>query len=199
MNVKKREQDAHTGELSKNLRRGEEQAFALLFRSYYGGLVSYASRILRDAELANDTVQETFCRLYEHRERITITFSIKSYLYKTVYNACLDAIKHRAVEHAYVNRELLDFYFSKIVQAPEAEMALQDETVGEELRKAIARLPERCREIFVLSKHEGLSNKQVAARLKISEKTVEAQMTRALFRLRKDLEWLLCLLLLGQA
>ncbi|MDR2414459.1 MAG: RNA polymerase sigma-70 factor [Odoribacteraceae bacterium] len=178
----------------KSLGEGDEEAFACVFRAHYKGLLSYAGRILRDAELANDTVQEAFCRLYENRARVAITSSIKAYLYKTVFNACLDAIKHRKIEHAYVNQELFDFYLSRIVQTPEAEMAMHDETINEELQKAIARLPDRCREIFLLSRQEGLSNKQVAERLSISEKTVETQMTRALARLRKELEWLLCFL-----
>ncbi|MDR1414773.1 MAG: RNA polymerase sigma-70 factor [Odoribacteraceae bacterium] len=181
-------------EWTRDIREGKEEAFTDLFHLYHKGLISYAYRILRDAELASDTVQEAFCHLYEHRKKIAITLSIKSYLYKTVYNACLDAIKHRKVQHNYIDRELLDFYFSKIVQTPEAEMSLYNESVSEELRKTIARLPERCRTIFVLSKYEGLSNKQIAERLQISEKTVEAQMTRALSRLREDLEWLLCLI-----
>ncbi|MDR1273776.1 MAG: RNA polymerase sigma-70 factor [Odoribacteraceae bacterium] len=187
-----------TDELINEIREGKEEAFATVFHLYYKPLLSYAYRILRDPELANDTVQGAFCHFYEHRARISITLSIKSYLYKTVYNACLDAIKHRKVQHNYVNQQLLDFYFSKIVQTPEAEMALYNESIGEELRKAIDRLPARCREIFVLSKYDGLSNKQIAEQLNISEKTVEAQMTNAFSRLRKDLEWLLCLILFSQ-
>jgi RNA polymerase sigma-70 factor (ECF subfamily) len=185
--------------LLDGLRRGEETAFTAVFHLHHGPLLGYARRILHDPELASDTVQDAFCRLYERRAGITINLSIKAYLYKTVYNACMDAIKHRKVRHEYVNRQLLDFYFSKIAQAPEAEMALHDEMLGKELSEAIDRLPARCREVFVLGKREGLSNKQIAERLDIAGKTVEAQMTNALSRLRKDLEWLLCLAVMAGA
>ena len=119
---------------------------------------------------------------------------LRPYLYKVVYNSCLDAIKHRKVESNYINQELLDFYFSKVVETPEAELLLVEEDLIGAIQEAVERLPERCREIFELSKMEGLSNKQVAEKLDISVKTVENQMTIAFSRLRKELEWLLCII-----
>mgnify|MGYP002740571530 FL=1 len=94
----------------------------------------------------------------------------------------------------YADRELLDFYFSEIVQTPEAELALQNEDIRKALEEAINKLPERCREVFVLSKVEELSNKEIAEKLNISVKTVEVQMTKALSRLREELEWVLCII-----
>ena len=125
---------------------------------------------------------------------LNIHLSIKSYLYKSVYNSCLNEIKHRKVVNNHIDRELLDFYFSEIVQTPEAELALLGEDINNALREAIDKLPERCREVFVLSKMEELSNKEIAERLNISVKTVEVQMTKALSRLRGELEWLLCVI-----
>ena len=180
--------------LLEALRKGEEKAFEYLFDRYYEGLLNYAGRIVRETELAHDLVQETFCKLYEDHARLNIHLSIKSYLYKSVYNSCLNEIKHQKVVSNYADRELLDFYFSEIVQTPEAELALLGEDINNALREAIDKLPERCREVFMLSKMEELSNKEIAERLGISVKTVEVQMTKALSRLRKELEWLLSLI-----
>ena len=178
--------------LTAGLRRGKEEAFAYVFRMYYSPLLNYAGRILKDVEAANDVVQECFCRLYERRRELRKVLQVRPYLYKSVYNACMDAIKHQKVESNYINQELLDFYFSKVVETPEAEQALLDEDLKGAIQDAINKLPERCREIFVLSKVDGLSNKQIAEQLNISMKTVEAQMTTAFVRLRKELGWLLC-------
>ena len=90
---------------------------------------------------------------------------------------------------------LCNFYFSKVIETPEAEQALLEEDLRGAIQDAIDKLPERCREIFVLSKMEGLSNKQISEQLNISIKTVEAQMTTAFVRLRKELGWLLCIIL----
>ena len=178
--------------LTAGLRRGKEEGFAYVFRMYYSPLLNYAGRILKDVEAANDVVQECFCRLYERRRELRKELQVRPYLYKSVYNACMDAIKHQKVESNYINQELLDFYFSKVVETPEAEQALLDEDLKGAIQDAINKLPERCREIFVLSKVDGLSNKQIAEQLNISMKTVEAQMTTAFVRLRKELGWLLC-------
>ena len=180
--------------LLEALQKGEEKAFVYLFDRYYEGLLNYAGRIVRETELAHDLVQETFCKLYEDNVNLSIHLSVKSYLYKSVYNSCLNEIKHQKVVNNYADRELLDFYFTEIVQAPEAELALQNEDIRKVLEEAINKLPERCREVFVLSKVEELSNKDIAEKLNISVKTVEVQMTKALSRLREELEWLLCII-----
>lgn len=186
-----------TGQLMASLKEGHENAFAYVFKEYYGVLLNYASRILHDAEVANDLVQEVFCRLYEKRGELRGEIDLKPYLYRIVYNDCLNVIKHRNIEQNYVNGELLDFYFSKVIETPEAELALQSEELREAVQVAIQKLPVRCQEIFVLSKIEGLSNKEIAERLGISVKTVENQMTVALSKLRKELEWLLFLIFLS--
>ena len=112
---------------------------------------------------------------------------MRPYLYRSVYNSCIDAIKHQKVENNYINQELLDFYFSKVVETPEAEQALLDEDLKGAIQDAINKLPERCREIFVLSKVDGLSNKQIAEQLNIAETTVKTQVQRAYRMLRERL------------
>ena len=141
--------DGNSEQLITELREGREKAFTQVFRMYYGPLLNYAGRILKDVELANDVVQECFCRLYERRKEIKRGFQVRPYLYRSVYNSCMDAIKHQKVESNYINQELLDFYFSKVVETPEAEQALLDEDLKGAIQDAINKLPERCREIFV--------------------------------------------------
>ena len=87
------------------LQKGEEKAFVYIFDCYYDGLLNYAGRIVRETELAYDLVQETFCKLYEDHANLNIHLSIKSYLYKSVYNSCLNEIKHRKVVNNHIDRE----------------------------------------------------------------------------------------------
>ena len=169
--------------LLRALQKGEEKAFEYIFNHYYDGLLNYAGRIVGETELANDLVQETFCKLYEGHADLNIHLSIKSYLYKSVYNSCLNELKHRKVVNNYVDREMLNFYFSEIIQTPEAELALLDEDINNALQEAIDKLPERCREIFVLSKMDEMSNKEIAAKLSLSEGTVRNMLSIILSKL----------------
>lgn len=88
-----------------------------------------------------------------------------------------------------------DLYFSTVIQTPDAEMMLERSEIEQAIMTVVDALPERCREVFILSKVEGLKNREIADRLGISLKTVEAQMTIAIKRLRKELGWLLQLLI----
>ena len=141
-------------------------------------------------DFAHDIVQGVFCRFYENRKKIMIEGTLKSYLYRSVYNSCLDTLKHEKVKNIYNDRVLLDFYLKDIALAPEVELNLRREEIRKAIESSINKLPERCRQIFVMSKIEEKSNQEIANELEISIKTVETQMRIALTKLRKDLGWL---------
>ncbi len=188
--------DFQDGEaLRAALQAGDERAFTWLFNRYYQDLFAYACRIMREEEIAADMVQDTFYKLFAKRESLEVHSSLQAYLYKSVYNHCVNEIKRRRMEVSCMDKELADFYFQEILQTPEAEMVLRNEEIRWAVQEAVNGLPERCREIFVLSKMRELSNREIAEKLGISEKTVENQMTKALSCLRKELEWLLCWLI----
>lgn len=177
------------------LREKQEKAFVSLFEAYYPLLLNYAGRIIRDEAQANDIVQETFCRLYENSEKLSPDMALKPYLYKTVYHRCVDLLRHRKIAATPLETGMMDFYLSQIIQNPESELMLRDQELREAIGQAIEHLPERCREVFRLSKFEELSNKQIAQQLGISVKTVENQMTTAYLRLREELKWLLLIII----
>lgn len=177
------------------LREGDEAIFEAVFKEYYPPLVNYASRIVYNAEVAKDVVQDIFYRLWDSREQLCIRISLKAYLFKVVYTACIDFLRHKKVEEGFANKALQDFYFEQIIQAPEAELKLFESEVSDIIVQSLDCLPEKCREIFVMTKLEGKSNPEAARALGISPKTVEAQITIAYARLRKELSWLLHVLL----
>ncbi len=178
-----------------SLRGGSELAFTTLFNHYNLNLCSYAFRILNNNEEAREIVHITFCRIWDRRKSLEIKESLESYLYKSVYNNCISLLRKKKQHAMYVELGMADIYFNRIIQNPHAEMKLIDSEYRKYILSAINELPERCREIFIKCKIEGKTYPEVAKMLGISVKTVETQMSNALKKLRKNLDWLLILLI----
>jgi len=165
--------------------------FEALFQVNYEPLARTAYRIVKDKDIAEDIVQDVFCRLWEKKDSLNITDSLKSYLFKSTINQSLNYLKK--IKNAGVREELFSFETAADVNSTEYTIALK-ETSGL-VETAVGLLPDACRTIFVLSRYENLSYKEIALKLNISVKTVEAQMTKALKHLRKCLLSILILFL----
>jgi RNA polymerase sigma-70 factor (ECF subfamily) len=164
------------------LRGGSEAAFRQIFDTYYRPLTLFALKHVSDVEEAREIVQEFFIRIWFSHQTLDIRFSLKSYLYQGVRNACLNFIASKKVSE----KRLSDYeppVFSND-NALEHMLAAERE---EGLMQAIDQLPDRCRQIFLLSRLQGMSNQQIADQMGLSVKTVEAQITIALKRLRDTL------------
>ena len=173
----------------KAIVRGDKGAFEQLFRDWYVRLCVYAESIVRDRDMAEDIVQNVFCTLWEKRLGIDIRESLKSYLYRSVYNAALNSIKHEKVKlaffqfmnkHGVKGENNIEYYFDEENQ----------NVILREINTAIEALPEQCREIFMLSRFSGKKSTEIASILNISARTVETQLYRAMKRLREDLSHL---------
>jgi RNA polymerase sigma-70 factor (ECF subfamily) len=182
----------------KQFRNGNENAFEFIFKTYYGHLHNYARQILKDPDAAEEAVEMTFLNFWENRMNIALSSSIKSYLFKSVYNNCLNHIKHLHVKERYV------LYFKYHATTDNAGNLISDDyplsrVIENELetliQKALDNLPPQCREIFLLSRHESLANDEIAEKLNISINTVRTQISRALAKLRKSLKEFLSLIL----
>lgn len=177
--------------LQQCLKEGDIAAFEYIYKEYYSSLLNYADRLLCNIESARNVVQDVYYKMWENRSSLDIEISVKAYLFASVYHASLNILKHLKYVQNYEQEQLTDFYFSTVVQSPEAEMELWRSDIKEALDQALKLLPERCREVFELSKLSGLKNREIADKLAISEKTVERHMSLALSFLRKELAWLL--------
>ncbi len=187
--------DINSKDFIASLKSGSEDSFTLLFKEYNLKLCSYAYRILNDNNEAKEVVHTTFCKIWDNRKTLEINESLKSYLYKSVYNNCISNLRKKKQYAKYVDLGLGDLYFNRIVQNPHAELKLIDSEYRKIIISAIKELPDRCREIFIKCKINGQTYSGVAEELNISIKTVESQMSIALKRLRKNLDWLLILIL----
>lgn len=140
-------------------------------------------RILPDSGLAEDLVQEVFLELWRKRSGIQIQISFRAYLRRAAVNKTLNYLRDQRLPIS--DEEFMPFQLAS--STPQADETLETSELKEEIDRAISALPERCRQVFVLSRFEELSAKEIADLLDISPKTVENQMTKALKSLR---EWL---------
>jgi RNA polymerase sigma-70 factor (ECF subfamily) len=151
----------------------------------------FAVGFVKDAEAAREIVQEVFVNLWEKRETIDRSKQVKSYLAASVRNRCLNHLRN--------NRKFSPSLLELQGLSDEAEAAgdrLVERELSEAIAEAIAGLPDRCREIFLLNRNHHLRYQQIADHLQISVKTVETQMSKALQHLRVRLAGFLTLLLL---
>jgi len=153
----------------------DKKAFESFYKNYYEALCRFAMRYLDSEAVSRDLVQDLFFDLWVNRNTIKITTSVKGYLYTAVRNRSLSKLRSKLgiVQLPDDSNELV--LYPDNLDYPALETAVN---------QAIARLPEKCRVIFELSRDHDMKNRQIAEKLNISEKTVENQMTIALGRLR---------------
>ncbi len=164
-----------------------------LFKAHFKPLHAYACTILREEAMAEEMVQQVFYKLWEKREQVIINQSASAYLYRSVYNECLNYLKHQKVKQAHQHHtrhtaEEASEHASKKIIAKELEAKIAD---------ALTQLPEQCRTIFQMSRFEELKYREIAQRLNLSVKTIENQMGKALKIMRMQLAEYLPLVLVG--
>jgi len=165
------------------IRQGDKQEFEKLFRSSYASLVRYAKTVLRDHDAAEEIVQELFFRLWQDRQTLTIESSLNGYLFRSVHNRSLHYIEHQKVVSRHAGEMIAR---AERVSEPVTEAIYYSELQAR-VARVLERLPERCRMIFRMSRFEGLKYNEIADKLAVSLKTVEADMGRALREFRKAL------------
>jgi len=164
------------------IRDGDSVAFRQLFNAYYDGLCHYAFTILREADEAEDVVQAMFMKLWERRKDLEIKGALKSYLFRAVYNQCLNHIEHKAVKKRYHDYNLANI--SGNVQHPD----IFPNELDDNIKKVVNSLPQQCRTIFIMSRYEELQYAEIADKLNISVNTIQNQICKALKILREELK-----------
>lgn len=169
--------------LIKSLKNGDEKAYTYLIDTYHHKLCVYANSLVKNVYSAEDIVQNVFIKVWEQRTRLKTNHAIKSFLYKLVYNEFIDLYRKNqslfSLEKSYYDA------LNSIVLEDDSE-SLQH--VINAVNKEIQNLPPKCKEVFILSKKEGLTNIEIAEHLDVSIKTVEAQITKAFSILRSSLD-----------
>jgi RNA polymerase sigma-70 factor (ECF subfamily) len=169
------------------IRIGDIKAYEQVFRLYYAPLCAYATCIVGDSDESEEIVQQLFYVLWRDHDRLSVFRSLKSYLYASVRN---DALRH--LEHEEVKRRHQESVLSlqPAEAAPEADAQQQLEYA--ELQQLVAdvllTLPPRCGVVYRMLREEGKKYAEIADRLHLSVKTVEADVTKTLKALRREVE-----------
>lgn len=169
----------NNSQLIQFLKKGNLKAYAYLVDTYNHKLCLYANSLLNDVSASKDIVQNVFMKVWEKRDYLKEDFSIKSYLYTSVYNGCINEYNRKKVV-TVLEKKHID-YLNHIVE-DKNEHSINNLIFL--VKKAIQELPPRCKQIFLLSKEEGLSNIEISEFLNISINTVERQISIAYSKIR---------------
>jgi len=173
----------HEQILVDGLKEGDLKIFDYLFHYYYSGLVVFAFRYIENMQAAEDLVQDFFFQLWLNREKTVIRQSLKSYFFSAVKNKSLDFLKHQKIEQ----RTEAELKYLRSDSAEEQQFLVESE-LDEQVNKAIGKLPEKCRKIFMMNRFDGLKPDQIAAIENISVRTVEGHIGKAIRILLMELK-----------
>lgn len=166
------------------LKRGDHDSYEILFKLYYAKFVNFADAIIKDRNAAKDIVQEAFIKIWANRAGLDENLKLQNYIYVIVKRLLLNYLRdHRQSESlesevAHKLQCTSSGGQDLIVIANETRNRIQD---------IISKMPVQRRTVFVMSRNQGMTNKQIAEALQISVKTVERHMTLALAELRENI------------
>lgn len=168
--------------LITGLKQGDNSSYETLFKQYYVRFVKFTEAIIGDRQAAEDLVQEAFMKVWLNRSKLVEGLSISNYLYVLVKRAAINFLR---------DRKFAEDISAELGESLPSDHSLESSyNADETLKRIVARvekLPERRRTVFRLSRGKGMSNKEIAQALNVSEKTVERQITLALQDIRKTL------------
>jgi len=170
--------------LVTKLREGDNNAFSVIFTSYYKDLVLFALNFTHNIESAEEIVQDLFVKIWEDHETIIINGSLKSYLLKAVHNKCIDRIRHLKIRQKYNNEVLtnsIDYEYN-------TDNYLITSELEDLVRTALDKLPPEISQAYRMNRYEGLKYQEIAEKLNVSVRTVEVRIGKALCALRIELQ-----------
>jgi len=178
-------------EILSRIKHNDKKSFEYIFHEYFHVLHEYANFYLGNSQLAEDIVQDVFLKIWDSRNRLVIHTSLKGYLFRSIHNNCIQYLRHKVVEqsHQVIHQAKLEeavlmnrlFFETGLTR-------LYENDIESLVNKAIDDLPEKTREIYVLSRHKYLKNSAIAKKFNVTEKSIEYHITKALDSLRKYLK-----------
>lgn len=171
--------------LFRQIQANDRLALNTLFAQYYEKLCRFANTYLRQPPEAEEIVADVFVYLWKNRHQLSIEKNLKSYLYISVRHAALAALKRQQPLYEDIDDILLETDFADVATP---EQTLVHKELQQHIDLAIGALPHRCKQVFMMSRFDDLTYREIAEILNISENTVENHLVRALGHLRKALK-----------
>tara|TARA_R110002049_G_scaffold28018_4_gene96619 strand:- start:25485 stop:26081 length:597 start_codon:yes stop_codon:yes gene_type:complete len=168
--------------LTESLRIGDEKAYMHLLNKFHRQLHAYALTLTHDPAMAQDIVQNVFLKTWKSRKKLNPEFSIRNFLYKSVYNEFINTYQ-RNKAMMLLHQKYVESTHEIVENTDDGAIAKMITIINTEIQK----LPPKCQKVFILSKKEGLTNNEISEHLDISVKAVEAQITKAFGILKKKL------------
>jgi RNA polymerase sigma-70 factor (ECF subfamily) len=178
----------HVDELFDQIKTGDQKALDRLFSIYFPRLNSFAGKVVKDSVISQDIVQEVFVKIWEKCLEFE-TRSIEALLFRMVRNRCIDYIKHMRVVNNRMHDLQLSIKYEELYRIDfigDEPYVMIEKELKDKIEKTVEDLPNRCREVFVLSRMDGLKNKEIAEKLDINIKNVERHLSRAMQSFRKN-------------
>ena len=172
------------------IQSGDEAAFETVFRLFAASLCSFAAHLVGSRDVASDLVQDVFLRVWRNHAQLHIRDGLQAYLYRAVRNRALDVLAHAQIEDRWLARSTERSPDEQIL-SPRVEHEIDARDLTHALEDALQRLPDRQRQIFVLRWKEEMGYAEIGDLLRISPRTVEVHMHRAIQTLRAELAPLL--------
>lgn len=171
--------------LLTKVKEGDVKAFERLFKSYHTPLCLYTASITGNREVAEEIVQDLFYYFWKERQNLPLFRSVKSYLYRAARNEALQFREHLNVREKY--REFV-MDGNVVPASPDPQGGIEYKELEEVINGALRKMPERRLKIFCMHRFQGMKYAEIASALSVSIKTVEAEMTKALQVLRREVE-----------
>lgn len=168
--------------IKSRVAKGDKEAFSLLFKKYYGKVFRFILSMVRQKAVAEDLSQDIFVKLWAGRRKLSAISSIDNYLFVMARNRTLDYIRaaSRRKENVDISEEML-----LSIASHDFSKHVDDRSVIELVRLAVGDLPPKRRDIFMMSRFDGLTNDEIASLMGVTRKTVENQLTLAGSQIKK--------------
>jgi len=175
-------------ELFDQVKTGDQKAFELLFSIFFARLNDFARHVVKDDTISQDIVQDVFVKVWERKSQIE-SLNLEAYLFRLVRNRCIDYINHLKVVNNRMHEIRISSKYEELYRIDfigNEPYILIEQELKTKIEKTIQGLPDRCREVFILSRMDGLKNKEIAEKLDINIKNVERHLNRALQSFRNN-------------